>query len=66
MPPVPLGATCSKCHTQAKRTYNCDHTDYQEYCKECYTELHYYLTEPDGGADAAAAAVVATTGADEP
>jgi len=25
--------------------YDCDHTDDEEYCKECYTELHYYMTE---------------------
>lgn len=36
---------CSKCHKPAQKTYNCAHTDFEEYCAECYTELHYYLTE---------------------
>lgn len=49
--PIPLGATCAKCHVRSKRTYNCEHTDYSEYCKECYTELHYYITEQDRGPD---------------
>jgi len=25
--------------------YNCEHTNDQDYCSDCYTELHYYLTE---------------------
>ena len=49
---TPLPITCAKCHNGAKKTYNCDHTDYAEYCTECYTELHYYLTEPGPGQDA--------------
>ena len=28
-----------------KKVYDCDHTNFEEYCVECYTELHYYLTE---------------------
>ena len=36
---------CAKCRTEARRVYDCDHTDSEGYCKECYTELHYYLTE---------------------
>ncbi len=39
---------CEKCHNDVKKTYDCDHTDYAEYCVECYTELHYYLTAPEG------------------
>ncbi|MDE0090542.1 MAG: hypothetical protein OXP12_04210 [Thaumarchaeota archaeon] len=46
-----LPVVCAKCHNGAKKTYNCDHTDYAEYCAECYTELHYYLTEPGQGQD---------------
>lgn len=37
--------TCSKCGKESKKTYDCEHTHDQEYCVECYTELHYYLTE---------------------
>lgn len=36
---------CSKCDKEANKVYDCEHTDFQEYCKECYTELHYYMTE---------------------
>lgn len=36
---------CSKCEKQVPKVYDCEHTDFEEYCKECYTELHYYLTE---------------------
>ncbi|MFB5648921.1 MAG: hypothetical protein ACE5RM_05510 [Candidatus Nitrosomaritimum aestuariumsis] len=36
---------CKKCKTDVSKVYDCEHTDDQEYCKECYTELHYYLTE---------------------
>ena len=38
--------TCSKCGKEVKKTHSCEHTIEQEYCTECYTELHYYLTEP--------------------
>ena len=27
--------------------YNCEHTNFQEWCTECYTELHYYITEKE-------------------
>ncbi len=37
--------TCAKCNNDVKKVYDCDHTDFEEYCVECYTELHYYLTE---------------------
>lgn len=37
--------TCNKCKKTVDKTYNCEHTKEQEYCRECYTELHYYLTE---------------------
>ena len=36
---------CEKCGAQAARTYECEHTHGHEYCKECYEELHYDLTE---------------------
>ena len=39
--------TCAKCNNDVKKVYDCDHTDFEEYCVECYTELHYYLTEKD-------------------
>jgi hypothetical protein len=38
---------CAKCNNQVFKVYDCDHTGDQEYCTECYTELHYYLTEKD-------------------
>ncbi len=38
---------CMKCGQQAKKAYDCEHTIDQEHCIECYTELHYYLTEPN-------------------
>ncbi len=37
--------TCSKCDDKVPKVYDCDHTHSEEYCVECYTELHYYLTE---------------------
>jgi NAD-dependent SIR2 family protein deacetylase len=37
---------CSKCGKEVKKTHQCAHTKNLEYCVECYTELHYYLTEP--------------------
>jgi len=36
---------CAKCSKDTNKTYECTHTKDQEYCTECYTELHYYLTE---------------------
>ncbi len=36
---------CAKCGTESDKTYDCVHTNEAEYCVECYTELHYYLTE---------------------
>lgn len=41
----PARTRCAICHTYAK-TYDCEHTDYNPYCKECYMDLHYNLTEP--------------------
>ncbi len=41
--------TCAKCNNDVKKVYDCDHTDFKEYCVECYTELHYYLTEKNWG-----------------
>ena len=37
--------TCAKCSADVAKVYDCDHTDFEDYCVECYTELHYYLTE---------------------
>lgn len=37
--------SCAKCNHVVDKTYDCEHTDDEEYCVECYTELHYYLTE---------------------
>ncbi len=36
---------CKKCSNDSKKTYDCEHTDFEQYCTECYTELHYYMTE---------------------
>ena len=36
---------CEKCKNKAPKVYNCELTDNQDYCSDCYTELHYYLTE---------------------
>jgi len=36
---------CTKCKNKVPKVYNCEHTDDQDYCSECYTELHYYITE---------------------
>lgn len=36
---------CSKCNKEVKKTHSCDHTNDQEFCVACYTELHYYMTE---------------------
>jgi len=38
---------CEKCREKVSNTYDCEHTNFDEYCKECYTELHYYMTEKD-------------------
>ena len=38
---------CSKCGKEASNSYDCEHTDFQEWCTECYTELHYYITEKE-------------------
>ena len=37
--------SCTKCNVQVNKVYDCDHTNFEEYCVECYTELLYYLTE---------------------
>ena len=37
--------TCNKCEKETTKTYQCNQTNEQEFCVECYTELHYYLTE---------------------
>lgn len=36
---------CARCGQETTKIYCCEHTDEQEFCVECYTELHYYLTE---------------------
>jgi hypothetical protein len=38
---------CKKCSKDSKNYYDCEHTNFEEFCKECYTELHYYMTEKD-------------------
>lgn len=37
--------TCHKCRGIVSKVYDCDHTGYQSYCRECYEDLHYELTE---------------------
>ena len=37
---------CKKCGIESTG-YNCEHTNFQEWCTECYTELHYYITEKE-------------------
>ena len=37
--------TCAKCENDVNKVYDCDHTNEESYCKECYTELHYNITE---------------------
>lgn len=36
---------CAKCGQDKSKVYDCEHTHDQDYCVECYTELHYYMTE---------------------
>lgn len=36
---------CKKCSNEVPKVYDCEHTKDEEFCKECYTELHYYMTE---------------------
>jgi len=36
---------CSKCKQVVNRIYDCEHTKFEKYCNECYTEIHYDLTE---------------------
>jgi hypothetical protein len=36
---------CVKCGKDSNKIYNCTHTNDEQYCVECYTEMHYYLTE---------------------
>ena len=36
---------CEKCKQEVRKSYDCEHTNDKEYCVECYTELHYYLSE---------------------
>ena len=38
-------SVCTKCKNKVPKVYNCEHTNDQDYCSDCYTELHYYLTE---------------------
>ena len=38
---------CQKCSRKVIKVYDCEHTDDLEYCKECYMDLHYYITESD-------------------
>jgi len=36
---------CAKRGEERQKIYNYEHTEYQKYYVECYTELHYCLTE---------------------
>jgi len=36
---------CEKCQNKVPKVYNCEHTNNEDFCVDCYTELHYYLTE---------------------
>ena len=36
---------CTKCSKDVSKVYDCKHTQDEDYCVECYTELHYYITE---------------------
>jgi len=38
-------SVCEKCKDKVPKVYNSEHTNDQDYCSDCYTELHYYLTE---------------------
>ena len=42
---------CAKCNNDVNKVYDCDHTNFEEYCVECYTELHCYMTESDNDAN---------------
>jgi hypothetical protein len=35
---------CSRCGADTDKTYQCDHTDGKDACKECYQEIHWLLT----------------------
>ncbi|CAI9831284.1 conserved hypothetical protein [Nitrosopumilaceae archaeon] len=37
-------ASCGSCGAGG-RTYDCEHTNFEGWCKECYMELHHRLTE---------------------
>lgn len=37
---------CARCRSEVAKVYDCDHTNFQGYCKECYMDLHHALTEP--------------------
>ncbi len=36
---------CEKCKNFVRKVYDCEHTNDEEYCVECYMELHYYINE---------------------
>lgn len=36
---------CFECGKDPTKICHCQHMEEQEYCTDCYTELHYYLTE---------------------
>ena len=44
---IELLTICEKCGEKTSNSYDCEHTNFQEWCSECYTELHYYITEKD-------------------
>lgn len=37
----------SKCGQESKKMLNYERNEEQEYCVECYTELHYYMAESE-------------------
>ena len=39
-----MGA-CASCGDGAARVYSCEHTGGLEYCRICYEDLHYHMTE---------------------
>ena len=38
---------CKKCGENVSNVYDCEHTNFDKYCTECYKEIHYDITEKD-------------------
>lgn len=36
---------CGRCGTETSRGYSCEHTFDIGFCKECYEQLHWQLTD---------------------